>query len=97
GDLILVNAYLIQICMPLNTLGFVFRETNDAMVNVERMFAILDTRGQAGEDIDEPSARPLIVSAGKIEFEHVDFAWPILVHKPRKPSFVICQLALARK
>ncbi|PRX17808.1 ABC transporter transmembrane protein, partial [Paraburkholderia sp. BL18I3N2] len=32
GDLILVNAYLIQICMPLNTLGFVFRETNDAMV-----------------------------------------------------------------
>ncbi|PRX26971.1 response regulator receiver domain-containing protein, partial [Paraburkholderia sp. BL18I3N2] len=75
GDLILVNAYLIQICMPLNTLGFVFRETNDAMVNVERMFAILGTRGQAGEDIDEPSARPLIVSAGKIEFEHVDFAY----------------------
>ncbi|WP_243856775.1 ABC transporter transmembrane domain-containing protein [Paraburkholderia sp. BL6665CI2N2] len=75
GDLILVNAYLIQICMPLNTLGFVFRETNDAMVNIERMFAILDTRGQAGEDIDEPSAGPLIVSAGKIEFEHVDFAY----------------------
>jgi ATP-binding cassette subfamily B protein len=43
GDLILVNAYLIQICMPLNTLGFVFRETNDALVNVERMFLILDT------------------------------------------------------
>jgi ATP-binding cassette subfamily B protein len=75
GDLILVNAYLIQICMPLNTLGFVFRETNDAMVNVERMFAILATQGRVGEDIDEPAAKPLVVSAGKIDFEHVDFGY----------------------
>ena len=75
GDLILVNAYIIQICMPLNTLGFVFRETNDALVNVERMFAILETQGRAGEDIDEPGSGPLIVSAGKIDFEHVDFGY----------------------
>src|SRR6185437_15814072 len=75
GDLILVNAYIIQICMPLNTLGFVFRETNDALVNVERMFAILDTRGRVGEDIDDPAAKPLVVSAGKIDFEHVDFGY----------------------
>ena len=75
GDLILVNAYLIQICMPLNTLGFVFRETNDAMVNVERMFAILAARGRVGEDIDEPAAQPLVVSVGKIDFEHVDFGY----------------------
>jgi ATP-binding cassette subfamily B protein len=75
GDLILVNAYLIQICMPLNTLGFVFRETNDAMVNVERMFAILDTHGRVGEDIDDPLAKPLDVSAGKIDFEQVDFGY----------------------
>ncbi|CAB3786925.1 ATP-binding cassette domain-containing protein [Paraburkholderia fynbosensis] len=75
GDLILVNAYLIQICMPLNTLGFVFRETNDAMVNVERMFAILATQGRVGEDIDDPAAQPLIVNAGKIDFEHVDFGY----------------------
>jgi len=75
GDLILVNAYIIQICMPLNTLGFVFRETNDAMVNVERMFAILGTQGRVGEDIDEAAAQPLKVSAGQISFEHVDFGY----------------------
>ncbi|MEK6346684.1 MAG: ATP-binding cassette domain-containing protein [Burkholderia sp.] len=75
GDLILVNAYLIQVCAPLNTLGFVFRETNDALVNVERMFAILDTAGRVGEDIDAPEARPLAVSAGEIEFDAVDFAY----------------------
>ncbi|MFL9963775.1 ATP-binding cassette domain-containing protein [Paraburkholderia sediminicola] len=75
GDLILVNAYIIQICMPLNTLGFVFRETNDALVNVERMFAILDTRGRVGEDVDDPASKPLVVTAGKIDFEHVDFGY----------------------
>lgn len=75
GDLILVNAYLIQICMPLNTLGFVFRETNDAMVNVERMFVVLAAQGRVGEDIDDPAAMPLSVSAGKIDFEHVDFGY----------------------
>ncbi|MFL9922071.1 ATP-binding cassette domain-containing protein [Paraburkholderia fungorum] len=75
GDLILVNAYIVQICMPLNTLGFVFRETNDALVNVERMFTILGTQGRVGEDIDDPAAKPLIVSAGKIDFENVNFGY----------------------
>ncbi|MEX3637421.1 ATP-binding cassette domain-containing protein [Paraburkholderia sp. BR14320] len=75
GDLILVNAYLIQVCMPLNTLGFVFRETNDALVNVERMFVILAARGRVGEDIDARDAQPLKVGAGLIEFEHVDFGY----------------------
>jgi ATP-binding cassette subfamily B protein len=77
GDLILVNAYIIQICMPLNTLGFVFRETNDALVNVERMFSILDTRGRVGEDIDDPASKPLVVTAGKIDFEHVHFGYEV--------------------
>ena len=75
GDLILVNAFVIQICMPLNTLGFVFRETSDALVNVERMFAILESRGRLGEDIDKPGAQPLVVGAGNIEFEQVDFGY----------------------
>jgi ATP-binding cassette subfamily B protein len=75
GDLVLINAYIIQVCMPLNTLGFVFRETNDAKVNVERMFAILVARGVPGEDIDLPDARPLAVTHGAIEFEHVNFGY----------------------
>ncbi|APR39424.1 ABC transporter ATP-binding protein [Paraburkholderia sp. SOS3] len=75
GDLVLVNAYIIQVCMPLNTLGFVFRETNDARVNVERMFRILTARGVQGEDVDLPRARPLVVTDGAIEFAHVGFAY----------------------
>ncbi|SAK99057.1 response regulator receiver protein [Caballeronia fortuita] len=75
GDLVLVNAYIVQVCNPLNTLGFVFRETNDAMVNVERMFGILLSRGRVREDIDEPQAQPLVVTAGEIEFDHVEFGY----------------------
>lgn len=75
GDLVLVNAYIIQVCMPLNALGFVFRETNDALVNVERMFAILIAHGRRGEDEDLPQARPLALQRGDIVFDHVDFGY----------------------
>ncbi|MBC8642703.1 ATP-binding cassette domain-containing protein [Caballeronia sp. EK] len=75
GDLVLVNAYIVQVCNPLNTLGFVFRETNDAIVNVERMFMILLSRGRVREDVDETGAQPLIVTAGEIEFDHVEFGY----------------------
>jgi len=81
GDLVLVNAYIVQVCMPLNTLGFVFRETNDALVNVERMFSVLagDSRPGGGESADEdrdaPGAKPLIVTAGEIAFEHIEFGY----------------------
>ncbi|KXV03212.1 ABC transporter ATP-binding protein [Caballeronia megalochromosomata] len=75
GDLVLVNAYIVQVCNPLNTLGFVFRETNDAIVNVERMFMILLSRGRGREDVDETGAQPLVVTAGEIEFDHVEFGY----------------------
>lgn len=75
GDLVLVNAYIIQVCLPLNSLGFVFRETNDAMVNVERMFGILAAEGRVGEDLDEPGAQPLAIQAGEIAYDHVDFGY----------------------
>ena len=59
GDLVLVNAYIVQVCMPLNTLGFVFRETNDALVNVERMFIVLaaDSLEGGAATADEARAR----------------------------------------
>ncbi|WP_250487507.1 ATP-binding cassette domain-containing protein [Caballeronia sp. GaOx3] len=75
GDLVLVNAYIVQVCNPLNTLGFVFRETSDAIVNVERMFMILLSRGRVREDVDETGAQPLVVTAGEIEFDHVEFGY----------------------
>lgn len=75
GDLVLINAYIIQISLPLNALGFVFREANDAMTNVERLFGLLDARGKPGEESDAPGAQPLVVRGGAIEFEHVDFGY----------------------
>jgi ATP-binding cassette subfamily B protein len=75
GDLVLVNAYILQVCMPLNTLGFVFRETNDAVVNVERMFAILRAEGKPGEDVDQADAEPLRAATGDIVFDHVHFGY----------------------
>ncbi len=75
GDLVLINAYIIQISLPLNALGFVFREANDALTNIERLFGLLDARGKPGEDGDAPGAQPLVVRGGAIEFEHVDFGY----------------------
>ncbi|KWI57867.1 ABC transporter ATP-binding protein [Burkholderia pseudomultivorans] len=75
GDLVLINAYIIQISLPLNALGFVFREANDAMTNIERLFGLLDARGKPGEDGDAPGAQPLVVRGGAIEFDHVDFSY----------------------
>ncbi|HTN67099.1 MAG TPA: ATP-binding cassette domain-containing protein [Burkholderiaceae bacterium] len=75
GDLILINAYIIQVSLPLNTLGFVFRETNDAMTNIERLFALLDARGKEGEDFDVPGAQALMVSSGEIRFRDISFSY----------------------
>ena len=72
GDLVLVNAYLIQICLPLNSLGFVFRQARDAVVNAEKMLRLLDEK----PEIEDSSAAPdLAVSQGEVRFEHVDFAY----------------------
>jgi ATP-binding cassette subfamily B protein len=72
GDLVLVNSYVIQICLPLNALGFVFRAAKDALVNTEVLFALLR---QAPDIQDRPDAVPLMVRGGTVAFEHVDFAY----------------------
>lgn len=72
GDLVLVNAYVIQICLPLNTLGFVFRETKDALVNTERLLALLR---EPPEIDDRPDSPALQVRGGAVSFEHIDFSY----------------------
>ena len=72
GDLVLVNAYVIQICLPLNALGFVFRQARDALVNVEKLGSLL---AEKPEIEDRPGARPLVVTRGEVEFEGVGFAY----------------------
>jgi ATP-binding cassette subfamily B protein len=72
GDLVLVNAYVIQVCLPLNALGFVFRQAKDALLNIERLFVLLD---EAPEITDTPDASRLVVQAGEVRFNHVSFGY----------------------
>lgn len=72
GDLVLVNAYVIQICLPLNALGFVFRQAMDALVDTERLFALLRQRTAID---DRPGSLPLVLHRAEVVFEHVDFAY----------------------
>lgn len=72
GDLVLVNAYLIQICLPLNALGFVYREARDALVNAEKLFELLRRNPDEEEAVGRPS---LIVSKAEIIFDKVSFAY----------------------
>jgi len=79
GDFVAVNAFLIQLYMPLNMLGFAYREIRNALVNMEKMFGLLQVQAEIA---DAPGAPPLAVSGGEILFDHVDFhyekARPIL-------------------
>ena len=70
GDFVLINAFMMQIFMPLNFLGFVYREMKGSMANIEKMFALLELKPAI---VDNKNAQPLILSQGEIEFSGVDF------------------------
>ena len=72
GDLVLINAYVLQVCLPLNALGFVYREARDAWVNAERLFDILHERPEMEESRGIP---PLSPGLGEVVFEHVSFSY----------------------
>ena len=72
GDLVLVNAFLIQLYMPLNFLGVIYREIRQALADIERMFGLL---GEHREIVDIPDALTLNATSVDIRFEAVDFSY----------------------
>jgi ABC-type transport system involved in Fe-S cluster assembly fused permease/ATPase subunit len=72
GDFVMVNAYMIQITMPLNMLGTVYREIRQSLVDMGEMFGLL---GQPAEITDKPDATELKVLSGEVVFETVEFGY----------------------
>ncbi len=72
GDFTMINAYLLQLFIPLNALGFVYREIRQALVNVERLFKLL---GDKPAIEDAPDATKLAVDKGEVQFDHIHFAY----------------------
>ena len=72
GDLVMINAYMIQLFIPLNFLGFVYREIRQALIDIERMFGLLR---QPAKVVDRPGATALEPGGGAIRFDRVCFAY----------------------
>jgi len=70
GDLVLINAFMLQLYMPLHFLGFVYREIKHSLADMEKMFSLL---AEHEEIKDKPDAADLVVGDGGIRFEQVNF------------------------
>src|SRR5918997_5948869 len=72
GSFVLVNAMLVQLYIPLNFMGMLYREIKQALIDIDDMFRILE---QNPEIQDRPGAKPLVVREGTVRFEDVHFAY----------------------
>ncbi|MGE0284964.1 MAG: ABC transporter ATP-binding protein/permease [Bradyrhizobium sp.] len=72
GDFVLINAMMIQLYVPLNFMGMVYREIKQAIIDIEKMFSVLS---RDPEIRDMPGANPLAVTSGHVRFEDVRFAY----------------------
>jgi len=72
GELVMINAYMIQLFLPLNFLGFVYREIRRALTDLENMLGLLNTSPKVA---DSETAQPLALKNGAISFENVSFSY----------------------
>jgi ABC-type transport system involved in Fe-S cluster assembly fused permease/ATPase subunit len=72
GGFVMINAILMQLYLPLNFMGMVYREIKQGLIDIETMFALLN---EPAEIIDRPGAKALEVKKGEIKFDHVSFAY----------------------
>lgn len=72
GDFVFINAMLIQLAIPLNFIGFVYREIRQGLTDIEHMFDLLDVRAEV---VDRPNAKELKIERGAIAFKNVQFAY----------------------
>jgi ATP-binding cassette, subfamily B, heavy metal transporter len=72
GDLVMINAFMIQLYIPLNFLGVLYREIKQSLTDLDKMFGLLD---REREIADAPGAQPLRVTRGVVRFERVSFAY----------------------
>ncbi|MDK1384899.1 ABC transporter ATP-binding protein/permease [Sinorhizobium sp. 8-89] len=72
GDFVFVNAMLIQLAIPLNFIGFVYREIRQGLTDIEHMFDLLDVQAEV---VDHPNAKELKIDRGAIAFRNVRFAY----------------------
>ena len=72
GGFVMINAILMQLYLPLNFMGMVYREIKQGLIDIETMFALLH---EPAEIADRPGAKPLRVTKGEVKFENVSFAY----------------------
>ena len=72
GDLVLVNAFMIQLYIPLNFLGVIYREIKQSLADMERLFSLLN---ENREIADTPEAKPLVTRGAAVRFAHVNFSY----------------------
>ncbi|UGX88066.1 ABCB family ABC transporter ATP-binding protein/permease [Phyllobacterium meliloti] len=77
GDFVFINAMLMQLSIPLNFIGFIYREVRQGLTDIEQMFDLLDVEQEV---TDKPDAKPLVIERGAVRFDNVMFAYD-----PKRP------------